>query len=122
MKVTLALLEENASGQFLKLRVYWTRKGCILQVSYLSKTSSSQTLVCIQDFFRVDKLLASALMAAARLAGSSSSELTCELIEPGGGDGGLDSGKFNNVWEDLSCSLSSYVDSGGGFLRRHDGR
>ena len=40
------------------------------------------------DFFRDDRLLDSSMIAAARSAGCASSELTCELIDPGGGDGG----------------------------------
>ena len=53
-----------------------------------SKTSGSQALVCTADFFRDDRLLDSSVIAAARLAGCASSESTCELINPGGGDGG----------------------------------
>ena len=54
--VTLALSVEKASGRFLKLRVHWTRNGCNLRVSELSKTSSSQTLVHLEFFFRADRL------------------------------------------------------------------
>ena len=53
-----------------------------------SKTSGSQTLVCAKDFFGEDRLLVSKVIAAARLAGCALLELTCELVEPGGGDGG----------------------------------
>ena len=53
-----------------------------------SKTSSSQTLVHAADFFGDDRLLDSSMVAAARLAGCASSESTCKLIDPGGGDGG----------------------------------
>ena len=42
----------------------------------------------LADFFRDDRLLDSSVIAAARLAGCASSELTCELVDPGGGDGG----------------------------------
>ena len=35
-----------------------------------------------------DRLLDSSVIAAARLAGCASSESTCELVNPGGGDGG----------------------------------
>ena len=40
------------------------------------------------DFFRDDRLLYSSMIAAARLVGYASLELTCKLINPGGGDGG----------------------------------
>ena len=40
------------------------------------------------DFFRDDRLLDSSMIAVARLVGCASSESTCELIDPGGGDGG----------------------------------
>ena len=40
------------------------------------------------DFFRDNRLLDSSVIAAARSAGCASLELTCELIDPGGGDGG----------------------------------
>ena len=53
-----------------------------------SKTSSLQTLVHEADFFRDNRLLDSSMIAAARLAGYASLELTCKLIDPGGGDGG----------------------------------
>ena len=53
-----------------------------------SKTSSLQTLVHIADFFGDDRLLDSSMIAAARLVGCASLELTCELVDPGGGDGG----------------------------------
>ena len=53
-----------------------------------SKTTSSWTLVHVMDFFRDNRLLDSSVIAAARSAGCASSELTCELINPGGGDGG----------------------------------
>ena len=53
-----------------------------------SKTSSSWTLVCTVDFFGDDRLLDSSVIAAARSAGCASSELTCELVDLGGGDGG----------------------------------
>ena len=57
-------------------------------MSDLSKTSSSQTLVHMEGFFGEDRLLASKLIAVARLVGSALSESTCELIDPGVGDGG----------------------------------
>ena len=53
-----------------------------------SKTSSSQTLVHVADFFRDDRLLDSSMIATARSAGCASSELTCKLVDLGGGDGG----------------------------------
>ena len=53
----------------------------------LSKTSGSQTLVHVKDFFREDKLWASKLIAAARSVGGASLELACKPIDPGGGDG-----------------------------------
>ena len=40
------------------------------------------------DFFRDDRLLVSSVIAVARSAGCASSESTCELVDPGGGDGG----------------------------------
>ena len=40
------------------------------------------------DFFRDDRLLDSSVIAAARSAGCASSESTCKLVDPGGGDGG----------------------------------
>ena len=40
------------------------------------------------DFFGDDRLLDSSVIAAARLAGCASSESTCELVNPGRGDGG----------------------------------
>ena len=57
-------------------------------MSDLSKTSSSQTLVRTADFFRDDRLVVNSMIAAARSVGCASSELTCELVDPGGGDGG----------------------------------
>ena len=57
-------------------------------MSDLSKTSGSWTLVCVVDFFRDNRLLDSSVIAVARSAGCASSELTCEPINPGGGDGG----------------------------------
>ena len=42
----------------------------------------------LADFFRDDRLLDSSVIAAAWLAGCASSESTCELNDPGGGDGG----------------------------------
>ena len=42
----------------------------------------------LMDFFRDDRLLDSSVIAAARSVGYASSEFTCELIDPGGGDGG----------------------------------
>ena len=53
-----------------------------------SKTSGSQTLVHAADFFRDNRLLDNSVIAAARSAGCASLESTCELIDPGGGDGG----------------------------------
>ena len=44
------------------------------------------------DFFREDKLLASALMMAARSTGGTLLESACEPIDLGGGDRGLDGG------------------------------
>ena len=40
------------------------------------------------DFFRDDRLLDSSVIAVVRSAGCASSELTCEFINLGGGDGG----------------------------------
>ena len=40
------------------------------------------------DFFRDNKLLVSSVIAAARSVGCASLELTCELIDLGGGDSG----------------------------------
>ena len=37
---------------------------------------------------RDDRLLVSSVIAAARSAGCASSESTCRLVDPGGGDGG----------------------------------
>ena len=82
---------------WLKIRTlqHWTRKGCSLWVLDPSKTSGSQTLVCAEDFFGADMLLASALRAVARLEMfGSSSELTCEPVDSGGGDSGWDSGSL----------------------------
>ena len=45
-------------------------------------------LVCAADFFRDDRLLDSSMIAVARSVGCASLESTCELINPGGGDGG----------------------------------
>ena len=39
------------------------------------------------DFFREDRLLVSKVIAVVRSVGCASLELTCELIDPGGGDG-----------------------------------
>ena len=52
------------------------------------KTSSSQTLVHVADFFGDDRLWVSSVIAVVRLAGCASLKLTCGLISPGGGDGG----------------------------------
>ena len=52
------------------------------------KTSGSWTLVRMVDFFRDDRLLDSSMIAVARSAGCASLESTCELVDPGGGDGG----------------------------------
>ena len=57
-------------------------------MSDLLKTFSLWTLVCMEDFFREDKLLASKLIAAARLVGSALSESAFKPIDPGVGDGG----------------------------------
>ena len=54
----------------------------------LSKTSGLWTLVHAADFFGDDRLLDSSVIAVARSAGCASSESTCELVNPGGGDGG----------------------------------
>ena len=64
--MTLALSVEKVSGQFLKLRVHWTKNGCNFQVSKPLKTSSSWILVQSEDFFGVDRLWASKVRAAAR--------------------------------------------------------
>ena len=40
------------------------------------------------DFFGDDRLLYSSVIAAARSAGCASLDLTCELVNPEGGDGG----------------------------------
>ena len=53
-----------------------------------SKTSGSQTLVHVADFFGDNRLLDSSMIAVARLSGCASLESTCELIDPGGGDDG----------------------------------
>ena len=53
-----------------------------------SKTSGSQTLVHVADFFGDDRLWVSSVIAAARSAGCASSKSTCGLVDPGGGDGG----------------------------------
>ena len=42
----------------------------------------------LADFFGDDRLLDSSVIAVARLVGCASLELTCKLINPGGGDGG----------------------------------
>ena len=52
------------------------------------KTSGSWTLVHMVDFFRDDRLLDSSMIAVARSVGCASLESTCELVDPGGGDGG----------------------------------
>ena len=44
--------------------------------------------IWLADFFGDDRLLDSSVIAAARSAGCASLELTCELVDPGGGDGG----------------------------------
>ena len=44
--------------------------------------------IWLVDFFRDDRLLDSSMIAAARSAGCASLESTCELVDPGGGDGG----------------------------------
>ena len=41
----------------------------------------------LTDFFGDDRLLDSSVIAAARLEGCASSESTCKLVDPGGGDG-----------------------------------
>ena len=64
--MTSSLLEENSLGWSLKLRVHWTRKGCSLWVSDLSRTSGFQTLVYVENFFRADRLWANAVIAEAR--------------------------------------------------------
>ena len=68
--------------------MHWTKKGWGLQVLDPSKTSGSWTLVCAADFFGDDRLLDSSVIAADRSVGCASSESTCELVDPGGGDGG----------------------------------
>ena len=57
-------------------------------MSDLSKTSGSRTLVRVADFFGDNRLLDSSVIATARSAGCALSESTCELVDPGGGDGG----------------------------------
>ena len=42
----------------------------------------------LTDFFGDDRRWVSSVIATARSAGCAPSELTCELINPGGGDGG----------------------------------
>ena len=42
----------------------------------------------LMDFFGDDRLLDSSVIAAARSVGCASSESTCKLVTPGGGDGG----------------------------------
>ena len=44
--------------------------------------------IWLTDFFRDDRLLDSSVISAARSAGCASLESTCELVNPGGGDGG----------------------------------
>ena len=39
------------------------------------------------EFFGDDRLLFSSIIAASRSVGCASSELTCELVDPGGGEG-----------------------------------
>ena len=56
-------------------------------MSDMSKTSNLQALVCTADFFGDDRLLDSSVIAVARSVGCASLELTCELIDLGGGDG-----------------------------------
>ena len=44
--------------------------------------------VWLVDFFGDDRLLDSSVIAVVRLAGCALLESTCELVSPGGGDGG----------------------------------
>ena len=44
--------------------------------------------IWLADFFEDDRLLVSSVIAAARSVGCASLELTCGLVDPGGGDGG----------------------------------
>ena len=44
--------------------------------------------IWLMDFFGDDRLLDSSVIAAARSVGCASLESTCELVDPGGGDGG----------------------------------
>ena len=53
-----------------------------------SKTSGSQTLVHVADFFGDDRLWVSSMIVVVRSAGCASSKLTCGLVDLGGGDGG----------------------------------
>ena len=64
------------------------KKGWSLWVSDPLNTSSSQTLVCVADFFGDDRLWVSMVIAAVRSAGCASLKSTCGLVDPGGGDGG----------------------------------
>ena len=42
----------------------------------------------LADFFGDDRVLDSSVIAVGRSVGCASSELTCKLVDPGGGDGG----------------------------------
>ena len=73
-------------------------------MSDLSRTSGLQTLVCMEDFFREDRLLVSKLIAAARSVGGALLESTCKLIDPGVGNGGS-STMCRLVWSVAWASL-----------------
>ena len=70
----------------------------------LSRTSGLQTLVCMKDFFREDRLLVSKSIAAARSVGGALLESTCKLIDPGVGNGGS-STMSRLVWSVAWASL-----------------
>jgi hypothetical protein len=72
--MTLALSSENASVQSQKLSAHCTRKDWSLHVSDPSKVSGSWTLVRAEDFFGIERILASNVMAWARSAGGCSRE------------------------------------------------
>ena len=128
--MTFALSEEKASGRSLKLSVHWTRKGCSFRVSAPSKTSGSWTLVRVEDFFGVDRLFASALIAAARSGtGVPESELACEPTDAGGegSRGGGVEGRMSDDSRRVGRGLDTATGFGVvardlssvGFVRRH---
>ena len=84
-----------------------------------SKTSSSKTLVQVEDFFGVDKLWASKVIGVARSAGGGWGHLVSLTILEVGMEDWMVVNQFNNVWGDSASGLSSLL--GSGFLRGHDG-